>query len=137
GPTRIASGLSAAPPGGAPRADSRDRKEREMALTKLQEAWNGRSGESVAQAYTPDGVRIEYALPGARLEGRAAIAAHRQNYIHAVPDCVLEIRKETRGEDGSVTLEWVYRGTHTGELPNLPALGAAVDPPGVSVCETE
>src|SRR5262245_322247 len=47
-----------------------------MALTKLQEAWNGRSGESVAQAFTPNGVRIEYALPPARLEGREAIPGH-------------------------------------------------------------
>ncbi len=53
-----------------------------MALTKFEAGWNGRSGESVAQAYAPDAVRIEYALPGARLEGREAIAAHTQNYIH-------------------------------------------------------
>lgn len=105
-----------------------------MPLTTLEEAWNGRSGESVAEAYAPDGVRIEYALPGARLEGRDAIAAHTAGYIHAVPDCVLEIRGETRGEDGSVTVEWTYTGTHTGDLPGLPARGAAVALPGVSVC---
>jgi steroid delta-isomerase-like uncharacterized protein len=108
-----------------------------MALTKLQDAWNGRSGASVAQAYAPDGERIEFALPGAHLKGREEIAAHTQNYIHAVPDCVLEIRKETRGEDGSVTLEWTYKGTHTGELPNLPARGATLELRGVSVCEME
>ncbi len=108
-----------------------------MALTKLEAAWNGRSGESVAKAYAPDGVRIEYALPGARLEGREAIAAHTQNYIHAVPDCVLETVNETRGDDGTVTLEWIWRGTHTGELPDLPALGATVELHGVSVCEMD
>ena len=108
-----------------------------MGLTRLQEAWNGRSGESVAQAYTPDGTRTEFALPGARLEGRAAIAAHTQNYIHAVPDCVLDIRKEARGEDGSVTIEWTYRGTHTGSLPGLPARGESIALQGVSVCEME
>jgi steroid delta-isomerase-like uncharacterized protein len=109
----------------------------DMALTKFEAGWNGRSGESVAEAYAPDAVRIEYALPGARLEGREAIAAHTQNYIHAVPDCVLETVRETRGQDGSVTLEWVWRGTHTGELPNLPALGAKVELHGVSVFEME
>ena len=31
----------------------------DMALTKAEAAWNGRSGESVAQAFAPDGVRIE------------------------------------------------------------------------------
>ena len=54
-----------------------------------------------------------------------------------MPDCVLETVRETRGEDGSVTLEWVWRGTHTGELPNLPALGAKVELHGVSVLEME
>ena len=87
-----------------------------MALTRLQQAWNGRSGEAVAQAFTPDGVRIEYALPPARLEGREAIAEHAQNSVHALPDCSRESRKETRGEDGTVTVEWTWKGTHTGPL---------------------
>jgi steroid delta-isomerase-like uncharacterized protein len=108
-----------------------------MALTKLQEAWDGRSGESVAQAFTPDGVRIEYALPPARLEGREAIAEHAQSSVQALPDCSLEIREETRGEDGTVTVEWTWKGTHTGEMPGWPARGETVALHGVSVCEME
>lgn len=107
-----------------------------MAMTRLEDAWNARSGESVAQAYTPDGVRIESAHPGARLEGREAIAAHCQNYITAVPDCRLEIRHENR-DGNTVTVEWTYHGTHTGEIPNLPAKGATVALQGVSVCEMD
>jgi steroid delta-isomerase-like uncharacterized protein len=107
-----------------------------MALTRLQQAWNGQSGESVAQAFTPDGVRIEHALPPARFEGREAIAEHAKNVgVHALPDCSLEIRKETRGEDGTVTVEWTWKGTHTGELPGWPAQGEQVELHGVSVCE--
>jgi steroid delta-isomerase-like uncharacterized protein len=109
-----------------------------MALTRLQEAWNGQSGESVAQAFAPDGVRIEYALPGARLEGRQAIAQHLQNgSITAVPDCSLEIRSEVRANDGTVTVEWTWRGTHTGEMPGWPARGEAVELIGVSVCQMD
>ena len=64
------------------------------------------------------------------------IASHCQNYIDAVPDCRLEIRNEKR--DGhTVTVEWTYRGTHTGELPNLPARGAAVALEGVGVCDMD
>jgi len=108
-----------------------------MALTKLQEAWNGGSGESVAQAFTPNGVRIEYALPPARLEGREAIAAHADLAISAIPDASREIRKETRGEDGTVTVEWTWAGTHSGDMPGWPARGEAVELHGVSVCEME
>ena len=70
-------------------------------------------------------VRIEYALPPARLEGREAIAQYLQNgSLTAVPDCSLDIRKETRGEDGTVTVEWAWKGTHTGEMPGWPPKGS-------------
>jgi steroid delta-isomerase-like uncharacterized protein len=108
-----------------------------MTVPRLAEAWNARSGEAVAQAFAPDGVRVEYALPGARLEGRAAIAAHTQGYVHALPDCVLEIRGVSEGGDGTVTVEWTFRGTHTGDLPGLPARGEQVALEGVSVCRMD
>lgn len=108
-----------------------------MSRTNLEAAWNSRSGQTIAEAYTPEGVRVEYALPGARLEGREAIAGHVGNYIHAVPDLTLEIRAERQGDDGTVTVEWTLKGTHTGSLPGLPAQGATVELHGVSVCEME
>jgi steroid delta-isomerase-like uncharacterized protein len=104
-------------------------------IPKLEAAWNGRSGSSVSEAFAPDGVRVEHALPGARLEGRAAIAEHTQSYIDAVPDCRLEIRGVAEADDGSVIVEWTFRGTHSGDLPGLPARGEEVALPGVSVCE--
>lgn len=107
-----------------------------MSMTRLEDVWKAHSGQSVATAFTPDGVRVESAHPGARLEGREAIASHCQNYIDAVPDCRLEIRNETRDGD-TVTVEWTYHGTHTGDLPNLPARGATVALQGVSVCEMD
>lgn len=105
-----------------------------MAMPKLEMAWNARDGKAVAEAFTPNGVRVEYALPGARLEGRDAIAQHTAGYIHAVPDCRLEIRGVIEGPDDQVTIEWTYRGTHTGDLPGLPAQGESVALDGVSIC---
>jgi steroid delta-isomerase-like uncharacterized protein len=102
----------------------------------LEEAWNARDGSAVASAFAPDGVRVEYALPGARLEGRGEIARHTQAYVDAVPDCRLEIRSAHDGPDGAVTVEWTLRGTHTGDLPGLPARGEPVVLDGVSVCTT-
>ena len=104
-----------------------------MVTPMLEAAWNARSGAAVARAFTPDGVRVEYALPGARLEGREAIAAHAEAYVRAVPDCRLEIRGAA--EDGDLAVvEWTFRGTHTGDLPGLPAQGEEVALDGVSVC---
>jgi steroid delta-isomerase-like uncharacterized protein len=108
-----------------------------MSIPKLESAWNARRGASVAEAFTLDGVRHEYALPGAHLEGREAIARQTQAYIDAAPDCVLEIRGMSTGSNGEVTVEWTFRGTHTGDLPGLPARGEPVALEGVSVCRME
>ena len=104
-----------------------------MRATKLEQAWNAPTGgQKVAEAFSSDGVRIEHAKPGARLEGRQAIARHTQAYIDAVPDCVLDIR-DVHEADGITTLEWTFRGTHTGDVEGFPARGEAIHLDGVSV----
>ena len=105
-------------------------------IPKLESAWNAREGRAVAEAFLPDGVRLEYALPGACLQGRAAIAEHTQAYIDAVPDCRLEVRSVSE-VDGRTVVEWTFRGTHCGDLPGLPARGEAVALDGVSVCDMD
>jgi steroid delta-isomerase-like uncharacterized protein len=107
-----------------------------MTVPRLESAWNTRTASAVADAFTPEGVRHEFALPGARLEGRDAIAAHVAGYIHAVPDCHLEIRSLVEVGDVAV-VEWTFRGTHSGALPGLPAQGEDVALDGVSVCTME
>ena len=108
-----------------------------MRAAKLEQVWNSpTTGELIAEAYTADGVRIEFARPGARLEGRAAIAAHVQAYLDAVPDCVLDIRG-SHESNGITTLEWTFRGTHTGDIPGFPAQGEEINLPGVSVLVME
>jgi steroid delta-isomerase-like uncharacterized protein len=108
-----------------------------MRASKLEQVWNApTSGERISEAYAPDGVRVEIARPGARLGGRAAIAGHTQAYIDAVPDCVLDIRGSYES-DGITTLEWTFRGTHTGDLPGFPAQNEEVRLEGVSVLVME
>ena len=104
-----------------------------MSVQALIDGWNSRDGGRVAAAFTPDGVRVEYARPGARLEGRDAIAGQAQAYMTAVPDCVLDVRGLIE-HGGAATLEWTYRGTHTGDIPGLEATGRDISLPGVSVC---
>jgi len=108
-----------------------------MAVPGLEAGWNARSGAAVAEAFAPDGVRIEYALPGARLKGRAAIAAQAQAYIDAAPDCRLEVRRVSTRAGDVVAVEWTLHGTHTGDLPGLPARGEPLALPGVSVCRMD
>ena len=94
-------------------------------MQALIDGWNARDGAKVAAAFTADGVRVEYAKPGARLEGRDAIAAQAQAYMTAVPDCVLDVRG-LEERDGTATLEWTYRGNHTGDIPGLEASGREI-----------
>jgi steroid delta-isomerase-like uncharacterized protein len=103
-----------------------------MSVQALIEGWNSRDGGRVADAFTPGGVRVEYARPGARLEGRDAIAGQAQAYMTSVPDCVLDVRGLIEQGD-TATLEWTYRGTHTGDIPGLEASGRDIWLPGVSV----
>jgi steroid delta-isomerase-like uncharacterized protein len=106
-------------------------------LDALVKAWNARNGEAVAMSYMPTGVRWEYALPGARLEGRDAIAGHVQAYMDAFPDCALVVRGVGETPDGRFVLEWTFRGTHQNDLPGLPAQGEEIALDGVSVCEMD
>ena len=104
-----------------------------MVLQEFVEAWNARDPEAIAAQFTQDGVRHQFALPEARLAGRDAIAQGVGAVIHAVPDAVLEVRSQTVGQDGSVTVEWTFSGTLQNDFPGMPANGAAVTLPGISV----
>jgi steroid delta-isomerase-like uncharacterized protein len=108
-----------------------------MAVPDIGGTWSSRDGEKIASMYTENGVRHQIALPESRHEGRAAIAAAAQGLIDVVPDEVVEIRKVSEGSNGTVTVEWVFRGTHKGDAPGWPAKGEAVNLVGVSVCDME
>ncbi len=103
-----------------------------MSVDTLVQGWNARDGAMVASAFTPDGMRIEFARPGARLEGRDAIAGQVEAYCTAVPDCALDVR--ARLDNGTTAIvEWTFSGTHTGDIPGLAATGRDVSLPGISV----
>ena len=104
-----------------------------MPMTGLLDGWSARDGAAVAGAFAPNGVRMEVAKPGARLEGRDAIAGHVKVYFDAFPDFVLEDRGVFRDGE-TVTFEWTALGTHSGDVPGFPASGRSVRLTGVSVC---
>lgn len=108
-----------------------------MAVPDIGGTWSSRDGQAVASMYTEDGVRHQIALPEGRHEGRAAIAAAAQGLIDVVPDEVVEVRKVTEGGNGTVVVEWVFKGTHTRDAEGWPSNNEAVHLVGVSVCDME
>jgi hypothetical protein len=117
-------------------------EERGVAMTvpRHDEAWSARhggNGKLVAEMYHEDGVRFEVAH-GVRLEGRTAIAETAQGYLDAVPDAVCEWRKVSEAPNGTVTIEWTWRGTHTGNSPDWwPPKNEDIYVEGVSVCDMD
>ena len=108
-----------------------------MGVPDVGGTWSSRDANTIAGMYKEDGVRHQIALPEARLVGRAAIAEAAGGLISCVPDEVVEIRKVSEGSNGTVTVEWVFKGTHTGDAPGWPAKNEAVNLVGVSVCDMD
>jgi steroid delta-isomerase-like uncharacterized protein len=104
-----------------------------MGLPEFVEAWNAQDPTAIAAQFTPDGVRHQFPLPEARLAGRDAIAQGVGAITHAVPDATLEVRSQSVGDDGRVTVEWTFSGTHENDFPGMPASGARFVLPGVSI----
>lgn len=101
---------------------------------RVADAWSSADPDRVVALFTPDGVRHEYGMTGAMVTGADALREHAAGYLRAVPDAAMEIRNAFAGADGERVLEWTFRGTHTGEVPGLPAGGGAVVVDGMSVC---
>jgi steroid delta-isomerase-like uncharacterized protein len=100
---------------------------------QLKKAWDSQDPQVVAALYQEDGVREEFILTRARLEGRDQIALQVGMYMTAVPDCWLEIRREITAGNGTITIEWTWGGNHTGDIEGWPARDERVVLPGVGV----
>lgn len=106
------------------------------------DAWNAHDPSRCAQCFTEDAVREWKVLPlpltggVARFEGNAAVEESIRVFMDAAPD--LTVTELSRAEgDGHVVLEWLVKGTHTGDWGGWTAQGEAVEFPGVSIYEFE
>ena len=108
-----------------------------MAIPDIGGTWSSRDSGKVAGMYANDGVRHQIALPEGRFQGREAIAGAAQGLMDVVPDEVVEVRKVTEGSNGTVVVEWVFKGTHKVDAPGWPAKDEAVELVGVSVCDMD
>jgi steroid delta-isomerase-like uncharacterized protein len=64
--------------------------------------------------------------------GRTAIMARKNVIIAAASDSKIQVTNRVV-HGNQVTVEWVATGTHTGDLPGLPASGRAFSIHGVTV----
>jgi steroid delta-isomerase-like uncharacterized protein len=104
-------------------------------IDDLHAAWNTHDPKGVAACYAEDGVREEFLITHARVQGRDGVAAQVQLYLHAIPDATLDFRNvySTGGE--VTTIEWTFSGIHTGDAEGWPARGEHVVLPGVTIIE--
>jgi steroid delta-isomerase-like uncharacterized protein len=66
--------------------------------------------------------------------GTAEIRAFGEQFFSALPDVTFELRSTfANGTAGGA--EWIMRGTHSGDLPGMPATGKRVEVRGASIFE--
>lgn len=104
-------------------------------LADLHAAWNAHDPKGIAGCYTEDGVREEFFITHACVQGRDAVAARAQVYLDAIPDATLDFRRTFSDGSSLTTIEWTFSGTHTGDAEGWPARGEQVVLPGVTILE--
>ena len=104
-------------------------------LDDLHAAWNRHDPKGVAGCYSEDGVREEFLITHARVQGRDAVAAQVQLYLDAIPDATLDFRNTYSDGADVTTIEWTFSGIHSGDAEGWPARGEHVVLPGVTIIE--
>ncbi|MEJ2217587.1 MAG: ester cyclase [Gemmatimonadota bacterium] len=97
------------------------------------EAWEQRNEDLLETLFAPEAT---YQTPDAVYQGVEGVVQFLRNAFVVAPESRLEFLDEIVG-DSDVALEWVWSGTHTGNLPNLPATGRDFVVHGVTVLEIE
>ena len=106
-----------------------EREPKHPAVKFVLGAWN--EGDfSEAEKYVAPGCAIYtngFAYDSGSEGGGPALAKESVEYWRAlVPDLAMELTQEIREKD-RIAIEWLITGTHTGELPELPASGNAIE----------
>lgn len=96
----------------------------------LEEPWKGNWGvleELVASDY----VGWTAGLPDP-IRGREGLRERLRTYAEAFPDARLTVQDQVAGDD-RVATRWTGRGTHAGDIADLPATGKEVTVSGVTI----
>ena len=95
--------------------------------------WSAHDADGLIALFTEDLTYEDKAL-GRIHSGPAELRAFVEETVGGFPDVTFEMRS-TFATDTHGGAEWVMRGTHTGDLPGLPATGRAFEIQGASILE--
>ena len=96
-------------------------------------AWNARDPAKIVACFADGGTYSDPNVPDG-ISG-PALAGYAGAMFEAFPDLSFEEGKETEASDGSITAEWVMKGTQDGPFHGLPPSGRAISVPGIDVIE--
>jgi len=99
------------------------------------DAWNRHDADGIVATFAEGGTYCDPTTPGP-LSG-AAIGAYASGLWAAFPDLSFEMVRFFAGDSGSLSAEWVMRGTNTGSMMGLPPTGRAVEVRGVDLAVVE
>jgi steroid delta-isomerase-like uncharacterized protein len=95
------------------------------------EGWSNHDMAEVASLFTDDCIYEDVAL-GVVNRTKEELKAFGDGFIAGVPD--LKVKVTSRFASGDMAAaEWTMSGTHTGDLPGLPATGKTFSLRGVSI----
>jgi steroid delta-isomerase-like uncharacterized protein len=101
------------------------------AVDEWAEGWSRHDMEWVASVFTNDCIYEDVAL-GVTNRGKEELIAFGNGFIEGVPDLKVEVTSCFVTGDRAAT-EWKMSGTHTGNLPGMPATGRSFSLRGASV----
>jgi steroid delta-isomerase-like uncharacterized protein len=103
------------------------------ALDVWAEGWTKHDMKEVASVFTEDCIYEDVAL-GVVNRGKDELIAFGNGFIAGVPDLSVEVTSRFATEDKAAA-EWKMTGTHTGDLPGMPASGKRFSLRGASTFE--
>src|SRR5438270_11018958 len=106
-------------------------------VDRWQAAWNSHDGKQVADLYAPDGLRHHMFTDEESPYSPSAIVDFANGAFEAWPDAALDVRATIEGPDGTVAVEWTWRGTHQKDWRGLPAKREATHLLGINVFRLE
>src|SRR5919106_3571463 len=103
------------------------------AIAQWAAAWSAHDMGRLLPLFTEDVVYEDVTMNVVN-RGTAELRAFGEGFFSGFPDVTFELR--TSFSNGTIGgAEWVMRGTHSGDLPGMPATGKRVEVRGSSIYE--
>jgi len=97
------------------------------------ECWSAHDMDRLLRLFTDDAVYEDVTM-GVVNRGGAQLRAFGEGFFSGFPDVTFELRSSFASPSGGGA-EWIMRGTHTGDLPGMPATGRRIEVRGASIFE--